>query len=387
MEARTPYLEVSEAIVASGAETLYWCMQCGLCTGSCPWRLVPGHISQAFNIRKVQRLGQLGLEGFESEEVIYACTTCAQCVVRCPRQVKIIDNVRGMRSMLASVGTVPGSYRPVIGSLHASGNPWAGERAKRTEWMKGLDVPLFQEGAEYFLFVCCTSCYDARSQRIARAVVALLQKAGVSFGVIGEEESCCGESVRKIGDEDLFQKLAQGNIGLFRRRGVKKIITTSPHCLFTFRKEYAELGAEFEVLHHSQLLARLLREGRLTPVRDLGRKLAYHDPCYLGRHNEIFDDPREILTALGGAGVAEMDRSHMNSLCCGGGGGRIWMETAPGERFGDLRVEEALGKGAQALVTGCPYCVVMLEASAKTMGKEEELPVMDLSEALLQAVE
>lgn len=386
MEARTPFLEVSEAIVASGAETLYWCMQCGLCTGSCPWRLVPGHISQSFNIRKVQRLGQLGLEGFESEEVIYACTTCGQCVVRCPRQVKIIDNVRGMRSMLASVGTVPGSYRPVIGSLHSHGNPWSGERGKRTEWMKGLDVPAFGEQTEYLLFVCCTSCYDVRSQKIARAVVQLLQKAGVSFGVIGEQESCCGESVRKIGDEDLFQKLAQGNIALFQSKGVKKIITTSPHCLFTFSKEYPELGGEFEVVHHSQILARLVKEGKLRPGKAAGRKIAYHDPCYLGRHNEVFDDPRELLQAVADGEFQELDRIRSNSLCCGGGGGRIWMETAPGERFGDLRVEEALAKGAQALATACPYCVVMLEASTKTMGKEEELPILDLSELLLESL-
>jgi len=386
MEARTPYLEVSEAIVASGAETLYWCMQCGLCTGSCPWRLVPGHISQSFNIRKVQRLGQLGLEGFESEEVIYACSTCGQCVVRCPRQVKIIDNVRGMRSMLASVGTVPGSYRPVIGSLHSHGNPWSGERGKRTEWMKGLEVPAFGEGTEYLLFVCCTSCYDVRSQKIARSVVELLKKAGVSFGVIGEEESCCGESVRKIGDEDLFQKLAQGNIALFQSRGVKKIITTSPHCLFTFAKEYPELGADFEVVHHSQLLARLVKEGKLSPARSTGRKMAYHDPCYLGRHNEVFDDPREVLAAVAEGQFEELERIRSNSLCCGGGGGRIWMETAAGERFGDLRVEEAVSRGAQALVTACPYCVVMLEASTKTMGKEEELPVLDISEVLLESL-
>lgn len=387
MEARTPYLEVSEAIVASGADTLYCCMQCGLCTGSCPWRLVPGKISRGFNIRKVQRLGQLGLEGFESEEVIYACTTCGQCVVRCPREVKIIDNVRAMRSMLAEVGTVPGSYRPVIGSLHSQGNPWSGERSKRTEWMAGLDVPAFEKGTEYLLFVCCTSCYDVRSQKIARAVVQLLDRAGVNFGVIGEEESCCGESVRKIGEEELFTKLAQGNISLFQGKGVKKIITTSPHCLYIFTQEYPELGGAFEVLHHSMLLARLVHEGKLKPSKPFGKKIAFHDPCYLGRHKEVFEDPREILSAAAGEDFVEMDRNRIDSLCCGGGGGRIWMETEAGERFGDLRVEEALHMGAQTLATACPYCIIMLEASAKTMDKEEELPIMDISEVLLASMD
>jgi Fe-S oxidoreductase len=387
MEPKTPYLEVSEAIMASGGDTLYWCMQCGLCTGSCPWRLVPGRISEAFNIRHVQRLGQLGLEGFESEDVIYACTTCRQCVVRCPREVKIIENVRGMRSMLAEIGTVPASYRPVIGSLHSHGNPWSGERSKRTDWMKGLEVPTFQEGTEYFLFVCCTSCFDARSQRIARSVVELLKKADVDFGVIGEEESCCGESIRKVGDENLFTKLAQSNISLFKDRGVRKIITTSPHCLYTFRNEYPELGGDFEVIHHSQLLAQLVGDGKLRPSKSLGKKIAYHDPCYLGRHNEIYDEPRQVLRDVAGEDMIELERSRVNSLCCGGGGGRIWMETEAGERFGDLRVEEALEKGAQALATACPYCIVMLEGSTKTMDKEEELPVFDLSELLVETVE
>jgi Fe-S oxidoreductase len=386
MEVKTPFMEVSEAIVASGADTLFWCMQCGLCTGSCPWRLVQGRISEAFNIRKVQRLGQLGLEGFESEEVIYACTTCGQCVIRCPREVKIIDNVRGMRSMLASVGTIPGSYRPVIGGLHSQGNPWSGEREKRTEWMQGLDVPQFDEGKEYFLFICCTSCYDVRSQAIARSVAQLLTMAEVSFGVIGKEESCCGEAVRKIGDEEAFAKLAQQNISLLSEKGVRRIIATSPHSVYTYKNEYPELGGEFEIIHHTEILAQLIKEGRLKPKKRPNGRVTYHDPCYLGRHNGIYDAPREILEAVCGDEFVELDRIRTNSLCCGGGGGRIWMETAAGERFGDLRIEEALGKEAATLATACPYCVIMLESSCKTMAKDEVLAIKDVSEVLLEAV-
>jgi len=168
-----------DAIVASGAESLYWCMQCGLCTGTCPWRLVPGEASEQFNIRMVQRLGQLGLEGFESDNCLFACTTCRACVDRCPRGVDIIANVRGMRSMLAEVGTIPQSLKPIVGSLHAQGNPWSGDRNKRTEWIKDIEVPTFSHETEYFLFVCCTSCYDMRSQKIARSVVKALQASGV----------------------------------------------------------------------------------------------------------------------------------------------------------------------------------------------------------------
>jgi Fe-S oxidoreductase len=218
-------------------------------------------------------------------------------------------------------------------------------------------------------------------------VVQLLKKAGVSFGVIGSEESCCGESVRKIGDEELFQKLAQGNISLFQDKGVRKIITTSPHCLYTFRQEYPELGGEFEVVHHSRLLAQLVREGKLKPKDSFGKKVVYHDPCYLGRHNEIYEDPREVLSAAAGDDFTEMRRTRENSLCCGGGGGRVWMETAPGERFGDLRIEEALAKNAQVLATSCPYCIVMLDASAKTMGKEQDLAIKDIAEILLETVD
>ncbi|HIC91635.1 MAG TPA: (Fe-S)-binding protein [Syntrophaceae bacterium] len=376
MEARTPSVETRDYIIDSGAETLNWCMQCGLCTGSCPWRLVHGE----FNVRKVLRLAQLGLEGFESEEQLFACTTCNMCPLRCPRQVKIIENQRAMRSMIVASGTVPASYRPVLGNEHSQGNPWAGERSKRFEWAKDLDVPRFSEGTEYFLFICCTSNYDVRSQRIARSIVEILKKANVDFGIIGEEESCCGESVRKIGDEELFQKLAQGNISLYKNKGVKKIITTSPHSLYTLKKEYPELGGEFEVQHHTEIIANLIQEGKITLSKEIDKKITYHDPCYLGRHNDIYDAPRQILGALPGVEFVELERSRQFSLCCGGGGGRIWAETKPEQAFAYVRVKEVADTGAEVLATACPYCIVMLEDACKGLGKEETLKVMDISE-------
>ncbi|MGC8658741.1 MAG: (Fe-S)-binding protein [Desulfomonilaceae bacterium] len=384
METKIPFLEVSDAIVMSGAESLYWCMQCGLCTGSCPWRLVPGEASEQFNIRLVQRMGQLGLEGFESENCLFACTTCRTCVDRCPRGVDIIGNVRGMRSMLAEVGTIPPSLKPIVGSLHSQGNPWSGPREKRTEWTEGLDIPTFSEDTEYFLFVCCTSCFDIRSRKIAKAVAKALRAAGISFGIIGNEESCCGESIRKVGDEALFQKLAESNINLYNGKGVKKIIVTSPHCLYTFKNEYPDLGGNWEVYHYTEVLAEALKGGKLTLSGEPVGSVALHDPCYLGRHNDIYDQPRELIESLPGSNLSELSRNRKNSLCCGGGGGRVWMETKAGERFAELRISEALDAGASTLVTACPYCITMLEDSCNVMGKADQLKVMDLSELIAE---
>ncbi len=386
MEVRTPFLEVSDAIVYSGAENLYWCMQCGLCTGTCPYRLVPGAASEEFNIRLVQHLGQLGLEGFESDDCLYACTTCRACVQVCPRGVDIIGNVVGMRRMMAEAGTIPPSLKPIAGSLHSQGNPWSGQRDKRTDWNKDGSVPIFSEDTEYFLFVCCTSCFDVRSQKIARAVAKSLTAAGISFGVIGAEESCCGESIRKIGDEELFQKLAQSNVELFNGKGVKKIIVTSPHCLYTFKNEYPELGGAYEVHHYSEILAQAIRDGKLSINDDGPGAVAFHDPCYLGRHSEIYDAPREIVSAIPGADLKELSRNHAKSVCCQGGGGRVWMETNAGERFAELRINEAIDAGAQTLVTACPYCITMLEDSCNVMGKTEQLQVKELSEVLADRV-
>lgn len=386
METRIPFLEVSDAIVASGAETLFWCMQCGLCTGTCPWRLVPGEASEQFNVRMVQRLGQLGLEGFESENCLFACTTCRACVDRCPRGVDIIGNVRGMRSMLAEVGTIPPSLKPIAGSLHAQGNPWSGDRTKRDEWAKDLGIETFSDATEYFLFVCCTSCFDMRSQKIAKAVAKVLKTAGISFGIIGNDESCCGESIRKIGDEQLFENLAKSNIELFNSKGVKKIIVTSPHCLYTFKNEYPELGGEWEVFHYTEILSKASTDGLLKMTGASSGKIAMHDPCYLGRHNDIYDQPRAIIEAIPGAEIKELARNRKNSLCCGGGGGRVWMETKAGERFAELRISEAVDAGAQTLVTSCPYCITMLEDSCNVMGKSDQLRVIDLSELIAENI-
>ncbi|TGE34683.1 (Fe-S)-binding protein [Desulfosporosinus fructosivorans] len=378
-------LDMRDYIVSSGAETLSWCMQCGLCTNLCPWRQVTGEVSEAFNIRKMQRLGQLGLEGFEDENILFACVTCGMCLVNCPRKVEIINNVRSMRSTTVEAGFLPAGLRPIAGSLHANNNPWSGEQEKRAAWQEGLDIPAFSEDTEYLLYVCCTSCYDTRSQKIAKSVVKMLKQAGVSFGVLTADEKCCGESIRKLGDEALFTKLAESNIKLFQSKGVKKIITTSPHCLFAFKKDYPELGGDFEAMHYTEVLGALLKEGKLSIDGEFAKKVTFHDPCYLGRHNEVYDAPRELLQAVAGAELVELERNKNKSLCCAGGGGRVWAETPFGERFGELRINDAVDKKAEILVTACPYCITMLEDACAGLEKGDVLQVMELSEFLCAA--
>jgi Fe-S oxidoreductase len=208
----------------------------------------------------------------------------------------------------------------------------------------------------------------------------------VSFGVIGVEESCCGESMRKIGDEELFQKLAAANMELFAANGVKKIITTSPHCLWSFKNDYAQLGAEWEVFHYTEILSRLVSEGKLTLSAKSGKKVAFHDPCYLGRHSGIYDAPRQLLGSIPGTEIRELRRSRESSLCCAGGGGRIWAEAPMGERFGELRVLDAVSTGAEVLATSCPYCVNMMSDACDSLGKQEVLEIKELSELLAEGL-
>ncbi len=382
MQTCSPFVEVNEAIREMGGKDLNQCMQCGLCAGSCPWRLVDGE----FNIRHVIRLNQFGLEGYESDDVLYGCTTCGVCVQRCPREVAIIDIIRAIRSMVMETGAIPKPLQAAVGSLHSNRNPWGEPAEKRVAWQKDLEAPVFDEHSEYFLFVCCTSAYDKRSQKIAQSVLQVLRAAGVRFGIIGNEESCCGESARKIGSEESFQTLAGANIDLWKEKGVKKIITTSPHCYYTIREEYPELGSDVEVYHYTEIFASLIREGKIALQESIDASVTYHDPCYLGRHSGVYDAPREILQAIPGLTLVEMDRSRETSLCCGGGGGRVWMETKPEQRFSDLRILEAVETGASLLATCCPYCITMLEDSRKTTGKDEEIEVVDISELVARSM-
>jgi Fe-S oxidoreductase len=375
-----PFLEAAEAIIEAGGETLKSCYQCGLCTGICPWNLV-----RSFLTRRLIHGAQIGLVELESEDV-WLCATCGACVERCPRGVEIIDIMRALRRIGAQWSATPKSLRTVMASLGSVGNPMGEAREKRTDWAKGVKVKAFAPGTEYLYFSCCTPAYDPQAKRIALATVDILNKAGVDFGILGNEESCCGESARKAGEEELFQRLAQANIEAFKGHGVSKVIVSSPHCYHTFKNEYPEVGSDFEVVHITQFLAELVADKRLKLTKSFPKKVAYHDPCYLGRHNKIYDEPRRVLESIPGLELVELPDCREDSLCCGGGGGRIWMETKKGERFSDLRIEQALGVGAEVLAIACPYCLLNFQDSLLTMGKEGVLEVKDISELVSEAI-
>jgi Fe-S oxidoreductase len=383
VETVIPYKEIIEVIKANGGDAFKLCYQCGLCDAVCPWNRV-----RTFSMRKIVREATFGLTEIESED-LWRCTTCGRCPQQCPRDVRQIESGVALRRIATEYGVFPASVKPlrtVSASLLGQGNPFGEERKNRVDWTEGLSVPTFTEGMEVLYFPGCYLTYDPRLKKVARATARILNQAGVDFGILGSKENCCGESIRKTGDEALFKRLARENIKTFIDHGVKKILVSSPHCYHTFKNEYPEFRVNFEVVHISQYLFELMNKGRLEIKKEYGKRVTYHDPCYLGRHNGLYDEPREILKKIPGLELIEMDESRVDSLCCGGGGGRIWMETPKGERFSDLRLEQAIGVGAEVLVTCCPYCIANFEDSRLTLDVTEKIKIKDLTEIIQEVI-
>ncbi len=382
MENIADYKEIADVIKESGGDAFKMCFQCGLCDTVCPWNRV-----RDFSMRKIVRQAAFGMTEIESED-IWLCTTCGRCPSQCPRDVRQIDSGVALRRIATEYGVFPATAKPVKGisaSLVGEGNPLNEERKNRANWSEGTGVKQFTEEMEYLYFSGCYLSYDPRLKKAAKATASILKNAGVDFGILGTKENCCGESIRKTGDEDLFRKLAKENIKTFIDSGVKKIIVSSPHCYHTFKNEYPDFRVNFDIIHITQLIFQLLEEGKLKFSKGFERKVTYHDPCYLGRHNNIYDEPREILNKIPGLIFTELPESHEESLCCGGGGGRIWMETPKGERFCDIRVEQAIDAGAEILVTACPYCIANFEDSRLTLDAEDKISIMDITE-IVEAV-
>jgi len=382
MKAVAPFKEAIDSVIEAGGDALKLCYQCGVCSGSCPWNLVVTFIP-----RKLIREIQFGSIDLESDD-IWRCVNCGLCAQQCPRGVKVVEIMRAIRRIAVEWRAVPASLRTALTSLGTVGNPWGEAREKRADWAKGLNVKPFTKGTELLLFPCCTPIYDPQARKMAIATVEVLNKVGVDFGILGVAESCCGESARKLGDEALFQSLARDNIAAFVENGVKKILTVSPHCYLAFKNEYPEFGLEFEVIHSTQYLAELIEQGRLKPTKELNKRVAYHDSCCLGRNSNIYDEPREVLRSIPGIELVELPDSRQNSLCCGGGcGGRLWLETPKWERLSDIRIEQALEVGADVLAHSCPYCLLNLEDSILTMGKDDVLELKDVTQLVAEAIQ
>ena len=383
MENVADYKEIIDVIKESGGDAFKRCFQCGLCDVVCPWNRV-----RNFSMRKIVRQAAFGMTDIESED-IWLCTTCGRCPQQCPRDVKQIESGIALRRIATEYGVFPKpvtTVRTIRGSLVGEGNTLSEERAKRGDWAKGHSVKPFTEGVEILYFPCCYPSYDPRLKKVAVATANILNLAGVDFGILGAKENCCGESIRKTGDEEVFKRLAKENIKTFIDHGVKKILVSSPHCYHTFKNEYPEFMVDFEVVHITQFLFELIDKGRLELKKEYGKKITYHDPCYLGRHNGIYDEPREVLKKVPGLELNEMPDCREDSLCCGGGGGRVWMETQKGERFSDLRIDQAIDVGAEVLVTACPYCITMFEDSRVTMGADEKIEIKDVTEIIQEVI-
>jgi len=383
VETVAPIKEIADLIKENGGASLQFCYQCGICDVVCPWNRV-----RQFSMRKIIRQATFGLTEIEQED-LWRCTTCGTCPKRCPRGVNQIELGISLRRIATEYGIFPDSVTPVVrvsGSLMAEGNPFDLARTKRADWAEGLSVKTFTEGMEILYFPGCYLSYDPRLKKVAAATASILNKAGVEFGILGAKENCCGESIRKAGNEQTFKHLAKENIKTFIDHGVKKILVSSPHCYHTFKNEYPEFNVHFEIVHISEYLRELINAGRLAPARKYDKKITYHDPCYLGRHNGIFDAPRDVLQQMTSTELAEMQDCRENSLCCGGGGGRIWMDTPQQERFSGLRLQQAIDVGAEVLVTACPYCLTNFTDSSLSREDGRAIEIKDITEIVREVI-
>ena len=382
------------------------CTECGRCQSQCPaWHtekpLSPKLLIMAMRdhamSKVVENEAMVGENSPISLDVLWSCTTCGACVNECPVDIEHIDHIVNMRRFQVLVESeFPSELGGTFRNLENTGNPWGANRADRDGWIAECDFPIrkvegeLPEDVEYLFWVGCAGAYEDRAKKTTKAVAELLYMSGVTFAVLGKKENCTGDPARRAGNEFLYQILAKENIETFQEvfasrtdKGTKKIVVTCPHCFTTIGRDYAQSGYELQVVHHTQLLNQLVREGKLVPINKNEKSLTYHDPCYLGRHNKVYEPPRELLEATG-VKITEMPRNQERSFCCGAGGGRMWMEETIGTRINLNRVDEALATGAEEIAVACPFCRVMV--SDGVSARESEVEVLDVAQALLRSI-
>jgi Fe-S oxidoreductase len=386
---------------------LYACTECGRCQAACPaWNtgkplspkllvmnlrdhlLAEGpHLLRARGRGETVEASPL-VPDIVDEEVVWDCTTCGACMHECPVDIEHVDTIVDLRrNLVMAESRFPPEAGGMLRALESAGNPWGMPQAQRASWADGLDVRVIGDGErapEYLYWVGCAGSFDDRAKAISRAVALLLQRAQVSFAILGPRELCTGDPARRIGNEYLFQTLAERNVETLDQAGVTKVIANCPHCFNTLRNEYPDYGGRYEVVHHSQLLGRLIDEGRLAPSARVPARVTYHDPCYLGRHNDVYRDPREALSAVPGVELVEMPRHAERALCCGAGGSRMWMEERIGKRINAERMDEAVSTGADAVGVACPYCLIMLDDGSKARGDGAD--VVDIAQLIARSL-
>lgn len=378
--------EVREAIIESGGDDIIKCYQCGRCMAACPWNLLGGLNYATYRFCQRIKLGAI-IDSEEKEAIaadtidVFRCVGCDACKSECPRGVGLSDVLRAVRRILVDFDSYPGELKGVVARLFNSGNPLGEPAEKRADWAEGLNIPQYTEVNEYLYFPCCFPAYDARAKKVAQATARILKRAGISFGIMGKDEFCCGEAVRRVGAEKVFQTAVKQNTELFKKAKVQKVIATSPHCLVTFTRDYPEYYDGFKTRHAVQVFDQLIKEKKIVPKKPFGKTVVYHDPCTLGRQMGIFDEPRAILKSIPDLNLVEVPVFNREcSVCCGGGSMGLWLDWPQDERLANIRTEQILETGADILCVACPYCLHMFEETMKSM--DADIEVMDISEIL-----
>ncbi len=361
-----------ERVHAATGGSMDACFQCGTCTASCP---VLSRGGESFSARRLLRRAQLGLDGGYASA--WQCTACRQCETRCPRHVGVVESIMGLRTIDFETGRAPPEAHEVLWSVLEEGNSCKAPRLERAKWAAGLGLKDARAGANVLLYVGCASSYDARLQRTARSAAGLLTAAGVDVGILGVHERCCGDAVRVNGERGFLERLVQQNAKTFGDTKAQTIVTLSPHCYDIIRNVYPRYGLGAEVLHATEYFQRLLDAGKLQPARRDPVDVAYHDPCYLGRYNHVYEAPRKLLESVPGVRLVEMSNSRSNALCCGGGGGGVWRRD-DGNRLSTQRYQQAKDTRAQLLATACPYCIQNFEDDGRRLHGPRVLDVAEL---------
>ena len=384
------------------------CTECGRCHDVCPTFVTNKPLTlKRFNQSLVHHLRNEEKTLFQTgataddktligeiirPETLWACTTCRACEEVCPVSIEHVPRILGLRQNQTMMEEAyPPEMTNTFKGLERNFNPWGIGFDQRADWAEGLNVSMMSdtkaEDIDVLMWVGCAGSFDSRNQKIARATATLYQKAGVKFAILGSEEKCTGDLARRSGNEMLFQMLAGENVKTLNNYKIKKIVTACPHCLNSIKNEYPQLGGDYEVFHHSQFIAKLVDEGRLPIGSNLKDTITYHDPCYLGRYNNEFEAPRNLLKKTGDAPLREMERHGRESFCCGAGGARMWMEETIGSRINETRTEEAINTGASTVATGCPFCMTMISDGITAKGKTDSMQAKDVAELVLEAIE